>query len=69
LEGLNSKLGDNVDHLYASLDTPQRFLLLQGIGFNFIHILLLACDLKVNICKWAIASFFEWEYLDQASGG
>jgi len=69
LEGLNAKLGDNVDRLYASLDIPQRFPPLQGISFDFIRILLLARDLKVNIRKQAIASFFEWERLDQASGG
>jgi len=67
LEGLNAKLGDNVDRLYASLDIPQRFPPLQGISFDFIRILLLACDLKVNIRKRAIASFFEWERLDQVT--
>jgi len=63
------KLGKDVDHLYTSLDIPQRFPTLQGANLDFVRTLLLARDLKINIRKRAIASFFEWERLDQAAGG
>jgi hypothetical protein len=69
LEALNTKLRDDVDHLYSSLDVPQRFLSLKGASLDFVRVLFLARDLKINICKRAIASLFEWERLDQAAGG
>jgi len=58
-----------VDALYSLLDIPARFPDLGGIGFEFIQTLLLAHDLKINIHKQAIGSFFEWDKLNCAVGG
>jgi len=55
--------------LYASLDIHESFPELQGINLEFVRTLLMARDLKINIRKRAIGSFFEWARLDQAIGG
>ncbi|KAG0706003.1 hypothetical protein DFH29DRAFT_980719 [Suillus ampliporus] len=60
---------DKVETLYASLNIHDRFPELQGIDLEFVRILLTARDLKMNICKRVIASFFEWDKLDRAVGG
>jgi hypothetical protein len=39
------------------------------INLEFVRTLLMARDLKINIRKRAIGSFFEWEKLDRAVGG
>ena len=36
---------------------------------EFVRTLLFARDLKINIRKRAVASFFEWDRLDSAMGG
>ena len=64
-EDLSSKL----DALYASLNVTDSFPALRGLPFDVVHKLLLARDLKINIRKRAIGSFFENERLEQASGG
>jgi hypothetical protein len=69
LECTHDHLIAKVDALYASLNVRDKFPELEGISLNFVHTLLLACDLKINICKWAIGSFFEWDKLDRAVGG
>ncbi|KAG9316189.1 hypothetical protein JVU11DRAFT_2213 [Chiua virens] len=69
LERTHERLMGKVDGLYASLNVHDRFPALEGVDFEFIHILILARDLKINICKRAIALFFEWDKLDQAVGG
>ena len=58
-----------VDALYASLNVGEKFPELTGIQLDFVWILLLARDLKINIRKCAIGSFFEWDKLDRAVGG
>lgn len=63
------KLLAGVDSLYASLNIHEEFPELEGIDVEFLRILLLARDLKMNIRKRAIGSFLEWEKLDQAVGG
>ena len=40
-----------VDALYAPLNVRNKFPKLEGISLNFVQILLLACDLKINIKK------------------
>ncbi|KAG1817895.1 hypothetical protein EV424DRAFT_1324093, partial [Suillus variegatus] len=47
------------------MDFPE----LQGVDLDFVQTLLMACDLKINIWKRAIGSFFEWDKLDRAAGG
>ncbi|OSD03347.1 hypothetical protein PYCCODRAFT_1477197 [Trametes coccinea BRFM310] len=58
-----------VDDLYASLNVSEGFPELQHLPFEFVRVLLLARDLKINIRKRAIGSFFEWDKLDRAAGG
>jgi hypothetical protein len=69
LECTSSKFTENIERLYASLNIHNSFPELNGIDLDFVRILLLARDLKINIQKRAIGSFFEWERLDQAVGG
>jgi hypothetical protein len=69
LDRTHDRLKSKVDDLYASLNVTDAFPELQGIDFDFIQTLLMARDLKINIRKRAIGSFFEWDRLDQAAGG
>lgn len=69
LERTYGRLMTKVDTLYASLNVQDQYPELDGIGFDFVRVLLLARDLKINIRKRAIGSFFEWDKLDQAVGG
>ncbi|KAM6496640.1 hypothetical protein JOM56_007113, partial [Amanita muscaria] len=55
--------------LYASLNIPEQFPNVQGLDLEFLRTLMMARDLKINIRKRAIGSFFEWDRLDQAVGG
>ena len=72
LEGLergHDRLMGQVETLYASLNIHDRFPELEGINLDFVRLLLMARDLKMNIRRRAIASFFEWDKLDRAVGG
>ncbi|KIK10825.1 hypothetical protein PISMIDRAFT_20060 [Pisolithus microcarpus 441] len=69
LERGHERLLHKVDTLYASLNIQDRFPELDGVCFEFVQTLLLARDLKINIRKRAIGSFFEWDKLDRAVGG
>ncbi|RDB15038.1 hypothetical protein Hypma_005430 [Hypsizygus marmoreus] len=69
LQATHDDLQDQVEVLYASLNVHDSFPELQGIDLDFIRTLLMARDLKINIRKRAIGSFFEWDKLDQAAGG
>ena len=64
-----SVLQHKVDALYSSLNIHDRFPELDSVNFEFVQTLLLARDLKINIWKRAIGSFFEWDKLDCAVGG
>ena len=65
---MHDNLSDKVEELYISLNIQESYPDLLGVGLDFVRTLLMACDLKVNICKRAIGSFFEWDRLDQAVG-
>ena len=69
LEKGQVQLKEKVETLYASLNVHESFPELDGIDLEFVRTLLMARDLKINIRKRAIASFFEWDKLDQAAGG
>jgi len=69
LETSHGRLTNKVEDLYTSLNIQESFDDLDGIDLPFIHTLLLARDLKINIRKRAIGSFFEWDKLDHAVGG
>ncbi|KAI9455389.1 hypothetical protein HD554DRAFT_2240444 [Boletus coccyginus] len=62
-------MGAMENMFYVSLNVGDKFPELQDINLDFVWILLLACDLKINIRKWAIESFFEWDKLNWAIGG
>ncbi|GLB38031.1 hypothetical protein LshimejAT787_0410820 [Lyophyllum shimeji] len=60
---------ETVEALYAALDVHESFPELEGVDLDFVRTLLMARDLKINIRKRAVGSFFEWDRLDQATGG
>ncbi|KAF4568584.1 hypothetical protein EYR40_010011 [Pleurotus pulmonarius] len=63
------KLRAQADQIYDSLNIQNRFPELNKCSFEFVRILLILHDLKINICKRVVGSFFEWDKLDQAVGG
>ncbi|KAG2136082.1 uncharacterized protein EDB93DRAFT_1242431 [Suillus bovinus] len=69
LERGHDRLMAKVEVLYVSLNIHDQFPELEGINLDFIWLLLMAHDLKMNIRKRAITSFFEWDKLDHAVGG
>ncbi|KAG2113956.1 uncharacterized protein F5147DRAFT_770605 [Suillus discolor] len=69
LERGHDCLMNKVEALYSSLNVHDRFPELHGINLKFVRILLMARDLKMNVRKRVIVSFFEWDKLDQAVGG
>jgi hypothetical protein len=69
LERSHDRLMNKVEVLYSSLNVHDRFPELQGVDLDFVRTLLMARDLKINIRKRAIGSFFEWDKLDRAVGG
>jgi len=69
LERGHKRLISKLDVLYASLNIHDRFPELDGVNVGFVQILLLTHDLKINICKRVIGSFFEWDKLDHTVGG
>ena len=60
---------NKVEKLYASLNVNDAFPEIQGLPLEFMRTLLMARDLKINIRKRAIGTFFEWDKLDRAAGG
>ncbi|KAG2104041.1 uncharacterized protein F5147DRAFT_775752 [Suillus discolor] len=65
---VHERLMHKVEVLYASLNVQDRFPELDGLNLEFVQTLLLARNLKMNIRKRAIGSFFEWDKLDRAVG-
>jgi hypothetical protein len=68
LEHTHDCLKQKVEALYASLNIHDTIPELQGVNLEFVRTLLMARDLKINIRKCAIGSFFEWDKLDRAVG-
>ena len=60
---------EKVEKLYTSLNFQETFPELSNLPLEFIRTLIMARDLKINIRKRAIGTFFEWDRLDQAAGG
>ena len=58
-----------VEELYVSLNVTDAFPEVKGLSLEFMRTLLMARDLKINIRKRAIGTFFEWDRLDRAAGG
>jgi len=68
LERSHARLMTKAEALYSSLNVHDQFPELKNISLNFMQILLMARDLKINICKRAVGTFFEWDKLDHAVG-
>ena len=62
-------LRDKVKLLYELLNIEESFPERQDINLNFVRLLVLVHNLRINIQEQAIGSFFEWDRLDQAVGG
>ena len=69
LECGHARLVTKAEALYLSLNVHDQFPELKNISLNFVQILLMARDLKMNIHKKAVGTFFEWDKLDRAVGG
>ncbi|KAG6369896.1 hypothetical protein JVT61DRAFT_13361 [Boletus reticuloceps] len=69
MERTHNCMLEKVQTLYSSLNVEDHFPELHGVSLDFVRILLMARDLKINIRKRAIGSFFEWDKLDRAVGG
>ena len=66
---MHATFSNEVEALYISLNIHDSYPDLKGASLEFVRTLLMAHDLKINIRKRAIGSFFEWDRLDQAVGG
>jgi len=69
LERSHARLVTKTEALYSSLNVHDRIPELKDVSLEFVRILLMARDLKINIRKRAVGSFFEWDKLDRAVGG
>lgn len=69
MEEYYNLLSNQVDALYGTLNVTNEFPDIKGASIEFLQTLFLARDLKANIRKRAIGSFYEWDRLDQAVGG
>ncbi|KAI5998306.1 hypothetical protein EDD15DRAFT_2386945 [Pisolithus albus] len=69
MERSHARLVVKAEALYSSLNVHERFPELTNVSLDFVRTLLMARDLKINIRKRAIGSFFEWDKLDRAVGG
>ncbi|KAF7372472.1 hypothetical protein MVEN_00108800 [Mycena venus] len=69
LEQTHKRLGREAEELYASLKIQKTFPELRDLPLEFAQTLHVMRDLKINIRKCAIGSFFEWESLDCAVSG
>ena len=66
LERTHNHLLKKVENLCTSLNVHDSFPELNGLSLDFVRTLFMARDLKINIRKQAITSFFEREKLDRA---
>ncbi|KAI0716907.1 hypothetical protein C8Q76DRAFT_795144 [Earliella scabrosa] len=69
LQQSHARTIEQVEALYASLNVPEEFPEVLGLSLPFVRTLVMARNLKINIRKRAIGSFFEWDKLDRAAGG
>lgn len=69
LETTHATLSAQAEALYASLNIQEAFPELLELPLEFVRTLLILRDLKINIRKRAVGSFWEWETLDRAVGG
>ncbi|CAK5270017.1 unnamed protein product [Mycena citricolor] len=69
LEDSHASLSDQADALYSSLNIRKDLRNLAGVPAEFVKTLLIMHDLKINIRKRAVGSFYETEMLDRAVAG
>ncbi|KIM50927.1 hypothetical protein SCLCIDRAFT_47498, partial [Scleroderma citrinum Foug A] len=69
LEHGHTRLMTKAEALYSSLNVHDQSPELKNISLDFVQILLMAWDLKINIHKRAVGTFFEWDKLDHAVSG
>jgi hypothetical protein len=69
LKHTHEQLNSKAKALFTSLNIRETFSELKGIYLSFVQTLFMAHNLKINIRKHVIGSFFEWDRLDQAVGG
>ncbi|KAJ6613526.1 hypothetical protein B0H10DRAFT_1647301, partial [Mycena sp. CBHHK59/15] len=69
LEQTHDSLNSQAEALYASLNIQDSFPELEGLPLDFVRTLLMMRDLKINIWKRAVGTFYEWETLDRAVRG
>ncbi|KAF7334389.1 ULP-PROTEASE domain-containing protein [Mycena venus] len=69
LEATHERLSNQAEALYASLNIHTSFPELRDLPLEFVRTLVMMRDLKINIRKRAVGSFYEWEALDRAVGG
>ncbi|KAF9522764.1 hypothetical protein CPB83DRAFT_742460, partial [Crepidotus variabilis] len=69
LSDARAELTKSAGLLYSSMNMHDYFPDLDGLDHEFIKLLFLAQDLKTNVRHRAIASFFEWDRLNQAVSG
>ncbi|KAJ6585213.1 hypothetical protein B0H19DRAFT_1250090 [Mycena capillaripes] len=69
LQATHQALSDQAEALYASLNIADAFPELNRLPLEFVRTLLIMRDLKINIRKRAVGSFYEWETLDRAVSG
>ena len=69
LECGHARLMTKAEALYSSLNVHDQFPELKNISLDFVQILLMAQDLKINIRKRAVGTFFGWDKLNRAVSG
>ncbi|CAK5268968.1 unnamed protein product [Mycena citricolor] len=69
LEDSHASLSHQADALYSSLNIRKDLRNLAGVPAEFVKTLLIMHDLKINIRKRAVGSFYETEMLDRAVAG
>ena len=69
LEDQQKKLFLKCDELYQALNLSTDIPSYDGVSMEFMQNLLCTRDVKITVRTLAIASFFEWEKLDQAAAG
>ncbi|KAF8166444.1 hypothetical protein K438DRAFT_1616889 [Mycena galopus ATCC 62051] len=69
LETTHEVLSAQAEALYASLNISTTFPELKGLPLDFVRTLLIMRNLKINIRRIAVGSFYEWETLNRAVAG
>lgn len=69
LKASQSELLHQAQELHATLNVPEEFEEIRGLGLQFTAVLLQAFEAK-RTCRTLITNRFqEWAYLDSAAGG